>query len=503
MRRSGMIGRIVKQSSLYALSNVMLKLSGLFLSIYYLNDAYLTPEDYAHFGLLEVTAQLAILMVGCGLGAGLIKFLTDPVYEDDHASLPFTALLATVILSTSALSILWLIAPTIASLLLDETSQDCLVQYMALHVAFKVISAIPVMLMRIRERVGLYVIAMLAEMGLLVGGVYYGLVVQGLGLEGIMRAFALSAGVSMVVLVGGLLTQITWTFNLSFIRPLFKYGVPLIMASLASHFLNVGDRYLIEWLSNSEELAIYQWGAKLGGTLNMLFVQSFQLAFSVLGLKSLGAGQVDIHRRVFRHYVIWTGWAVLGLSLLTYDVTNVLVVAFDANPLYLDAESLVFPLALGFMAYGMYVVVINVLYAAGKTRAISQYVLMAAVLNAALNVVLIPWLGGLGAALVTYVAYLVLAVISAWAAEREIKVHYPWKVYVITIVLVGSLFGLGQLTADISTMGRFAVRIGLILAYIPMLLVVGLYNSDEVKLGWASVKRYLRKTRSSNNLSSE
>lgn len=494
---SSMIGRIVRQSSLYAVSNILLKLSGLFLSVFYLNDAYLSPTDYAHFGLLEVTAQLAILIVGCGLGAGLIKFLTDLDYEADHASLPFTALLATILLAGSAFGVLWLVAPALAGVLLTSAEQGYLVQYMALYVCFKVIAAIPVMLMRIRERVGLYVLAMVAEMVLLVGGVYYGLVVQGLGLEGIMRAFAVSSGVSMVVLVGGLLSQITWTFNGAFIRPLFKYGVPLIMASLASHFLNVGDRYLIEWLATSEDLAIYQWGAKLGGTLNMLFVQSFQLAFSVLGLKSLGAGQVHVHRRVFRHYVIWTGWAVLGLSLLTYDVTHLLVVAFDANPIYLEAELLVFPLALGFMAYGMYVVVINVLYAAGKTRAISQYVLVAAALNAVLNLALIPLLGGLGAALVTYVAYLVLALISARAAEREIKVGYPWRAYMLTLVLVGVLFVAGQLTGEMETGMRLGLRVGLIVAYVPLLLVVGLYRRDEVSQGWIAIKHFVQKRRKS------
>lgn len=486
-----MIGRIARQSGLYALSNVLLKLSGLFLSIFYLNDAYLSPTDYAHFGLLEVTAQLSILIVGCGLGAGLIKFLTDDAYQEEHAAMPFTALVATVGLGLAALAVLWGIAPRLASLLLTDASQDFLVRYMAVYVCCKVIAAIPVMLMRIREFVGLYIIAALAEMLLLIGGVYYGLVMQGLGLEGIMRAYAWASGASMVVLVGGMLTQVRWRFKHTVIRPLFTYGVPLIMASLALHFLNVGDRYLIEWLSTSEELALYQWAAKLGGTLNMLFVQSFQLAFSVLGLKSLSSGNVDVHRRVFRHFVIWTGWAVLGLSLLTLDVTNGMVVAFDANPLYLEADPLVLPLALGFMAYGMYVVVINVLFAAGKTRVISQYVLIAAILNAVLNLALIPWLGSLGAALVTYIAYLTLALISAWAAEREIKINYPWRVYAMTLGLIAGLYALGWMTTDWSVGPRLGTRIGLILAYVPLLLVFGLYRKDEVLLAWRKVQTFI------------
>ena len=79
-----------------------------------------------------------------------------------------------------------------------------------------------------------------------------------------------------------------------------------------------------------------------------------------------------------------------------------------------------------FLAYGLYIIANNVLYATGHTGTIGTNVLMAALLNAGLNVLWIPWLGAMGAALATLGAYTVLAGWSMWVAERKMPVGYPW-----------------------------------------------------------------------------
>ena len=80
--------RLLRQSSLYALGNIALKASGLLLAVLYLNPAYLSVADFGYYGLLIVTSQFAIFIAGLGLGAGLLKFMTDAAYESAHPVLP-------------------------------------------------------------------------------------------------------------------------------------------------------------------------------------------------------------------------------------------------------------------------------------------------------------------------------------------------------------------------------------------------------------------------------
>lgn len=480
---------LVRQSGIYALGNAAAKLSGLVLAPLYLNEAYLSPESFGYFALLIVTSQLGIFVAGLGLGTGLLKFMSDPQHAAERGALPFTALVATVGAAVLAFGLIWLLDGALAQVLLDGVEQRYLVRIMAVYVAFKVVGAIPMMLLRIEERAGWYAIAMTAEIGVLIGGVYYFLAVREMGLEGIMIAYALSAGVSMVVLTGVMLSAVRWTFRARLMQPLMHYGAPLVLASLAGWFLNAGDRYLLRWLDdpNGNGLAVYEWAARISGVLNMLFVQSFQLAFSVLGIKSLGTGDTSLYRRTFRHYVIWTGWAVLGLSLLTFDAMVVLV-GFGANLLYLEADRLVLPLALGFMAYGIYVVVNNVLFATGHTKVIGANVALAAVLNAGLNLALIPVLGALGAALTTLFSYAVLAGLSARIATGKVHVNYDGRVLLVVLILVVGLYGLMWPSRAWSMPLRLPLRLAVILAYLPLLVVFKLYTWEEVRLGWRHAK---------------
>jgi O-antigen/teichoic acid export membrane protein len=338
------------------------------------------------------------------------------------------------------------------------------------------------MLLRVQERAGWYILAMVAEVLVLIGAAYVFMVVQGLGLTGLMMAYALSAGVGAVVLVAVMLGVVPWRFERRLVQVLIAFGMPLVVASFAGWFLNAGDRYLLKWLTDATTVGLYEWAARLAGVLNMLFVQSFNLAFSVIGLKKLGTDARDgqMHRQTLRHYVVWTGWAVLGLSLLSYDLTRLL----PADPLYLQAETIVLLLALGFMNYGIYYVIINVVYATGRTGVISLNVLFAALLNAGLNIALIPPLGVMGAALATFVAYLALALGAAYFTKQDLHVRFPWRAFLIVVPLVVGLYWLGRPSIDWSFGLRFAARAALVVAYPLLILLTRLYTWAEVRGVW-------------------
>ncbi|MEM6648225.1 MAG: polysaccharide biosynthesis C-terminal domain-containing protein, partial [Bacteroidota bacterium] len=343
-----------------------------------------------------------------------------------------------------------------------------------------------------RERAGWYVVATVLELAVLIGSAFL-LLRAGKGVLGIMQAYALSAGLGAFVLSGALLKQERWLFRASLIRPLIRFGTPLVVAGLAGLVLNIGDRYVLKALLDPAAVGVYDWAARLGGVINMLFVQSFQLAFGVIGLKALALREegASVYRRTFRHFVIWTGWGVLGLSLFTLDFTS--LIANKAS--YLAADRLVLPIGLGFMAYGIYHIAVNVLYAAGDTQHIARLVIVAALANVGLNLVLIPLLGSLGAALTTGGAYALLAALAIRRARQHIAVDYAWRTLAVVLILVGVLWGVGQLTQPWAPWPRLAVRSGLVAAYVPLLYVCRLYRRDEVIQLWRLLQARLRRAR--------
>lgn len=481
---------VARQSGVYALGNIALKASGLLIAPLYLNPELLTVEGFGQFALLNVTAQLAIFIVGLGLGQGLLKFVTDPDLAHKREVLPFTTLTATlgaVLVGCGAIAAL---AEPVTGVLLGPDAPSTLLVLVAGYVGAKVMGSIPLMLLRARERAGWYATAVGLEALVLVGAVYYFLAVLQWGLWGLMAAYTASATVGTTVLLVAMLRLVPWSFDRTLVLPLIRFGWPLAVGALAAWFLNLGDRYLLSWLVDDATTGLYEWAARLAGAVNMLFVQSFQLAFSVIGLKALGRGDAaaDLHRTIFRHYVALTGWASLGIALLSYDLTRLLT----AEATYLEAEPLVLLLALGFMAYGVHFIITNVLYAAGKTGTMGSLVFAAAVLNLLLNLALIPFIGAIGAALTTYVSYLALALGNAYVAGKTQAVAFPWGRYAGVVALVVGLYALGWMVQDASPALRLSVRLGLIAAFPPLLVLTRFYTWREVRATARMVSGYLR-----------
>ncbi len=489
MSEEGGLQRVIRQTGIYAVGNIAVKASGLILAPLYLNTSLLPAEGYGQLVLLEATAQIAVPVAGLGLATGMLRFMSEPE-ETRTPAIAFTTLTLTIVLAAAAFVILWIAAPLLGGFLLDDRSSTLLPRLMAGYASLRVIGTVPYMLLRVRERAGWYAISMIAEWTVLVAGVYYFLAVAHRGLEGVLIAYVASAAASAIAMTVFMLTHVEWRFNGKLVRRLLIFGAPLVLSAFAGLLLNVGDRYILKYLTDAETVGMYGWASRLGGAINMLFVQSFQLTFTVIGLKTIGAGNRSLYRRTFRHYTIWTGWAVLGLSLLSYDLTLLLVELFGVDPFYLQADVMVLPIALGFMGYGVYIVVNNVLYATNLTHVISLNVATAAAANVALNFALIPYLGAYGAALATTASYALLAGLSARIAEKQIHVGYPWRILVIVLALIISLYIAGYFTTAWDAVPRLIFRTFLIASYIPLVLLSGLYTRQDIQKGADWIRSY-------------
>lgn len=473
-----MLRRLLTQSGTYAFASAAAKASGFVLLLFYLDPALLPRADFGLLGLLDAVRLLALLVAGMGLPLGLITFASgDRLAPEDRAAVPATALALSALSGTAVALGGWAFAAPLATLLLGDAARAPVVALLALHLGLRVVAEMSFTELRRRERAGLYVLASAGEMLLLVVSVSYFLVVRGEGLEGVMKGYALSAGATALVLTALLLRHTARAVRWRLARPLLAFGLPLIASGLAARFLSIGDRFLVVYFLGAEANAVYELAARLGSIVNLFLVQSFQLAFTVLGLKALGGGaEPALHRRAFRHFCALAGLAVLGLTLFADDAARLV----SSDPAYADVEGLVLLIAGGFGFYGLYFIVVNVLYAAGRTGAVALSVGAAAALNAALNVVLIPLLGLAGAALATLLAYGALAVWTGTLAERTLRAGYPWTALAAVAALVTLLWLAALPSAAWPLAGRLAWRAALVVAYVPLLVPARVYGRADL-----------------------
>lgn len=475
-----MLRRVIQQGGVYALAAVVAKVGAFVLLLFYVNEEVLAKAEFGYLGVIDATKAIGLLVAGAGLPIGLLRFASSRDLSDTaRAAVPATALALSAAIALGLGVGIWTGAPVFSGWLFGHPGRAELFRWLAVYVAFRSVADVSLTELRHREATGRFVLAGLLEVVLLVSAVVYFLVVRGEGLEGVLKGYAVSAAGLAAVLTPALLRRVERRVAWPLVRPLLAFGLPLIASGLASRALNVGDRYLIVLLLGAEATAEYEVAARFGGLVNTLAVQSFGLAFTVLGLKALdGTSDPTFHRRAFRHFAALAGGAALVLGLGYSDLVALLPTQDDS---YGRADGVVLMIAGGFGLYGLYYIAVNVLYAAGRTRTVALVVGLAAAVNVGLNLALIPRLGIGGAALATLLAYAVLAYGTARAAEQSVRVGYGWGSVAVVAVAVGVLWGAGQV-ADAWALGpRLALRGALVLAYPAVLVAGGVYRREDFR----------------------
>jgi O-antigen/teichoic acid export membrane protein len=143
---------------------------------------------------------------------------------------------------------------------------------------------------------------------------------------------------------------------------------------------------------------------------------------------------------------------------------------------FYEAERVVAPLAFAAAAFGAYIVVVIGIGRARRTR--SNWIItgVAAALNVALNLALIPEFGMMGAAVATIGAYVTLFLGMAWKAQRVFPVPYQWR-------RVGTAFGVA---IGLTVMAKaldvpLAGAIAIVAVYPLVLLPLGFFLPEELR----------------------
>ena len=217
-------------------------------------------------------------------------------------------------------------------------------------------------------------------------------------------------GQVMACIVGLALARPGWrgARNLAVVRRALVLGLPLMLSGLSAFVLNAGDRLIIQRFLGPEEAGRYQVAYTVGFvavTVLMLTGQSWSAAIAAVRddaerLALIGRARDELYRVL--------GPAVLGVVL----GAPLLLRIFG---LRLPPES---PPAASAIRAGHRVAVpasTRALIIARRTRPLAVSTAVAAALNIALNLLLVPRLGIVGAAAVTLVAFTVQAVLQRYA----------------------------------------------------------------------------------------
>jgi O-antigen/teichoic acid export membrane protein len=183
------------------------------------------------------------------------------------------------------------------------------------------------------------------------------------------------------------------------------------------------------------------------------------------------------------------------VSVLSPEIVRLL----SRREAYWDAWQVVPFIALSYVLYGLYfqgAVGINL---EKKTKVLPFVVGTAAVVNLALNYLLIrPW-GMMGAATSTLLSYLLLVILVFRVSQRYYAISYEWGRLFRLGALAGGLYLASLALPDVTAVARLGLKCGLLLLF-PLFLLAGRFFAPEelargrqlASAGWQKLKAGLR-----------
>jgi O-antigen/teichoic acid export membrane protein len=379
---------------------------------------YLTPADYGIVAMFLLVALLVEPFVGLGLsGAITVR------YYDRDVELP-RYLGTGIVVVTGAAAFALLVFVVFGGLLSDITDVPPVWLLLVVPLVLaRSIGSTPLALLRVREKAAHFGVFQNAQsIGLLTLAIVL-VVVLGYGWEGRIAAEVFSW---MVFAVVGLalmwwLGWVAFTYVKSYAVDLIRFGGPLIPHLIGSVVIFQIDRLLLTNMVGVDETGLYTVAFQLALVVELIAI-SFNNAYAPWLYRRLGDADDHVKRRLVRlTYVGFAGLAVLALAtaIVMPSLAGVLL-----DPSYLASGAFVPWLALGFMFSGMYYLVTNYIFYAGRTAWLGLVTGITAVINIGLTYVLIDLNGAMGAAQASAITFAISFGLTWIASQRAYPM--PW-----------------------------------------------------------------------------
>jgi O-antigen/teichoic acid export membrane protein len=418
--------RLATTGAAYTASSVLSKLIAVFLLPIYTH--YLTPSDYGAAEVMLASVIAASIVVRLGIIEALLRFYylagerQQAVVATGFASLFWAATIAAALALPFA-------APISQALLGHEDAGLARLAILGLWTLTMYEYALT--LLRLDERARAYFGITVVNVLITIPFTVFLIVVEGERANGILLGtYGTGAAVTLWMLWRQR-RRLSFVPDRALLRRMFRFGLPTMPAELSLYSLSFVDRILIVHLVGLAEAGLYTLAVKFAQAVQIV-VRGMQLAYPPL---AYSITDDDEARRVYALILSWflalCSFIVVGMWLFSRQIVDLL-----AAPAYFEAHEAVGLVSTGVMLYALYFVLVVVIGRTGRTEYSLPATVAGTVVNVALNLILIPPLGIVGAGLALVASYLVLLAVMYFFSQRLFPVPYESR-RILQVLVIG------------------------------------------------------------------
>ena len=485
---AGYLRRLATTGAAYTAASILSKVIAVALLPLY--TRYLTTGDYGTAELLFTAVVVASIVVRFGLIEAVMRFYyKDGESPDRVVAASFAGLFW---LATAAALVALPFAGPIGEALLDPEKPAEIAAVPDL--ARIAIGGLWVLTMfeflltvfRLEERARAFFVTTIASVLAAIGLTVVLVVLRDEGARGLLLGSYASGAAFVLGLIFVHRRRLSLRLDRPLLRRLFRFGLPTMPAEVSLYLLNFADRIIILRMLGAAEVGLYSIAIKFAQGINVL-VRGFQLAWPPLAYSIRDDGEARrAYATVVTLFVAACAFVVIGLWLFARWIVRALTApdffaAYEAVGLVSAAATL----------YALYMVLLVILGRTGRTEFNLPATLSALAANIALNLILVPPLGIVGAGISLVASYLVVVALMYWFTQRLFPVPYEWGRLARVVLVAAALVAAGELLTPTDGLDGLLLRALLLAAYPLALFASGFFTRAE--RAWLALLRRPRR----------
>jgi O-antigen/teichoic acid export membrane protein len=408
-----------KDTLVYGLGNVAVKLVGLILIPIFTNPRYFTIDKFGILAILEITGVVLTAVMASALPQNLARWYWDKDHTANQKGIFFMSLSTQIVVSLAFCLLLIPLSGSLSQIIFSKADWGKVIALVILSSSIQAINNLINTLMRLQSKSLLYSLTNLFKLISVLALTLYFILSRKMGLEGYYLAQVIGNSLVVLVLVGYIIKNSRFFFDFSIFRSMNAYGFPLLLANISAAALNVVDRVSLQSLTVLKSVALYTLAYKITSVLKLVFADSIKLAVGPLILKRI---DTPGNKRFYSKVLLYTSYvmmfAIIVVSMYSFEAIKVIAKSKD----FWGAIVIIPLLSLSIFFMNMRDVTIYGLHIVKKTRIIGMIVTLSTLLSIGLNILLIPVWDITGAAIATLVSQMIY-----WYACY----HYSQKVYYV------------------------------------------------------------------------
>ena len=468
---------------------------------------YLRANEFGVLALLTVTLTIVTIVLKFGLNHAFFRHYYDTEDEAQRRRIVGSTLVFLTLSSAALVAILYGFAPQVSAAVFSGAKPRAdLLRFVFLISFFEVMTLIPDAILRARFKSAQYsainIIAFVFQVGL----ISYLVIEVDSKVENVLIGRLAGAAFEAAIFFLMVRRDLSISFSFPELRGMLAFGIPLIFGQIAFHLFIMIDRFFLDRYATQRELGAYAMANTLVSVVTILVTVPFSQVWTVMRFSVMNEeGAEEYYSRVLTYIVFVSMFLALGVSAVAGD--GLLLFALKS---YWGAATIIPLLAIA-AVMDCASRVLNIGTTLKRRTIFAPIVIVAAlIVNIALNFLLVPRYGTMGATVATLISYVVFCALRFWSSNLFVKIRYEWgrvfSIMTLGAAVIAIFYAIDSMRGASPGRGRLlwtvGIKVALALVFPLLLFALGFFDERERrKVGeiWRSLPAIARRGRVSES----